>query len=275
MAQTSSLSNREREVVNLLLQGKSNKMMASALGISERTVEFHLKNIYAKFQVSTRIELILKLGSSTGPAENGRLGISTVARREENAENRDTPQPGTGRAPSFKTTVSMTGGEIEMKDLLVTRQAIVGVITAFLTGFVWISVFQHFGHMSFEAIQPWIAPLAVTLAAIGLSVGLAGRRRGNSPARVFLSTAVGTGLGAFAMIPLMGLVVYPLGKLAEGLGLINRSAISTDVTSALVIAGMIVLWLISGAAIGLILLFVTFKKPGQVKLPRPASEHGL
>lgn len=42
MAQISPLSNREREVVQLLLEGKSNKLIALALGISDRTVEFHL-----------------------------------------------------------------------------------------------------------------------------------------------------------------------------------------------------------------------------------------
>lgn len=59
------LSKRERDVVNLLLEGKSNKLIAHALGITERTVEFHLKNIYAKHQVSSRMELALKLRKST------------------------------------------------------------------------------------------------------------------------------------------------------------------------------------------------------------------
>lgn len=52
MAQHNLLSNREQEVVQLLLQGKSNKLIASSLGISESTVEFHLKNIYNKHQVT-------------------------------------------------------------------------------------------------------------------------------------------------------------------------------------------------------------------------------
>jgi LuxR family maltose regulon positive regulatory protein len=58
------LSKREKEVVQLVLQGKSNKQIALALNISVRTVEFHLKNIYAKLQVSSRIELILRLGQT-------------------------------------------------------------------------------------------------------------------------------------------------------------------------------------------------------------------
>ena len=58
------LSNREREVVKLLLEGKSNKLIASALHITQNTVEFHLKNIYTKNQVNSRTELIIKLGNS-------------------------------------------------------------------------------------------------------------------------------------------------------------------------------------------------------------------
>ena len=89
MTQLNKLSNREREVAELLLQGKSNKLIASSLGISVRTVEFHLKNIYAKFQVSSRIELILKLGNATGKFETEKLGYSTVDGSRESIENRD------------------------------------------------------------------------------------------------------------------------------------------------------------------------------------------
>lgn len=60
------LSRRENEVLGLLLQGKSNKQIALSLGVSQHTVEFHLKNIYAKLQVNSRIELILKLGEVAG-----------------------------------------------------------------------------------------------------------------------------------------------------------------------------------------------------------------
>lgn len=81
-----SLSRREKEVIPLLLQGKSNKQIAVLLGVSERTVEFHLKNIYAKLQVTSRVELILKLGKAIGGlAEN--QGESTVEIQDKNHHN--------------------------------------------------------------------------------------------------------------------------------------------------------------------------------------------
>jgi len=55
---------REKEVIGLLLQGKSNKQIALALDISKSTVEFHLKNIYLKLRVSSRTEAILNLSTS-------------------------------------------------------------------------------------------------------------------------------------------------------------------------------------------------------------------
>lgn len=71
------LSRREKEVISLLVQGKSNKQIAFTLGVSERTIEFHLKNIYAKLQVTSRVELILALGKATGIFSE-KLGQTTV-----------------------------------------------------------------------------------------------------------------------------------------------------------------------------------------------------
>lgn len=66
MKQGNQLSRREEEVAELLLQGKSNKQIALALNITERTVEFHLQNIYAKLDVDSRVEAILKLRKTAG-----------------------------------------------------------------------------------------------------------------------------------------------------------------------------------------------------------------
>lgn len=75
-----SFSGREKEVVNLLLQGRGNKQIALELGIANRTVEFHLSNIYAKLGVNTRAEAILKLTSARLRESTGGLWVdSTVA----------------------------------------------------------------------------------------------------------------------------------------------------------------------------------------------------
>ena len=115
MAQVIQLSEREKEVVGLLLQGKSNKQIASTLGISDRTVEFHLTNVYAKLQVNSRIELILNLGDSTGNVLIEKLGISTVDRTGKTTENRDKRDAPMDRAASFRDTVSIIGKEPGMK----------------------------------------------------------------------------------------------------------------------------------------------------------------
>ncbi|MES2660385.1 MAG: response regulator transcription factor [Verrucomicrobiota bacterium] len=52
------LSDREREIVKLLVLGEANKQIASALGITEETVKSHVKNILAKLQVRDRTEAV-------------------------------------------------------------------------------------------------------------------------------------------------------------------------------------------------------------------------
>lgn len=54
----SPLSPREKDVLNLLLEAKTNKEIAQELSISEYTVKTHVKNIYAKYDVTSRAELI-------------------------------------------------------------------------------------------------------------------------------------------------------------------------------------------------------------------------
>lgn len=53
----SMLTEREREVVHLLLQGNSAKAIARALAISPDTARNHLKRIYPKLDVSSQAEL--------------------------------------------------------------------------------------------------------------------------------------------------------------------------------------------------------------------------
>lgn len=57
--ENSSLTEREREVLEQLCKGKSYKMVADALFISHDTVRHHIKNIYKKLQVHSVSEAIL------------------------------------------------------------------------------------------------------------------------------------------------------------------------------------------------------------------------
>jgi DNA-binding CsgD family transcriptional regulator len=52
-----NITNREFQIIDLVLSGLSNKIIAEKLGISERTVETHRLNVYAKIGISDRIEL--------------------------------------------------------------------------------------------------------------------------------------------------------------------------------------------------------------------------
>ncbi len=53
-----SLTARELEVLRLLARGMRNKEIAARLFVSERTVNFHLANIYQKLNVSGRTEAL-------------------------------------------------------------------------------------------------------------------------------------------------------------------------------------------------------------------------
>lgn len=113
MTLLSDLTPREQEVTQLILEGKSNKEIASSLFVSERTVEFHLQNIYNKFQVKSRIELVLKLRAST------------VADVPEIAENRSEPES-SGWVAASKATISKISKEFKMENTLDGTGSITG-----------------------------------------------------------------------------------------------------------------------------------------------------
>lgn len=53
----STLTSRERQVMELVLTGKFNKVIADELNISMRTVEVHRANLFDKMKVKTAVEL--------------------------------------------------------------------------------------------------------------------------------------------------------------------------------------------------------------------------
>jgi NarL family two-component system response regulator LiaR len=56
---TPSLTERELEVIKALSQGMSNKEIALALGISEKTVRNHTSNIYNKLHIFDRTQAVI------------------------------------------------------------------------------------------------------------------------------------------------------------------------------------------------------------------------
>lgn len=54
------LTDREREILHLLVEARTQKQIALALGVSAHTVDTHLRNIYAKLHVHSRSGAVAK-----------------------------------------------------------------------------------------------------------------------------------------------------------------------------------------------------------------------
>ena len=50
------LTDRETQILEMVCQGKGNRMIAQRLGLSEGTIKSHLRNLYRKLKVQTRAE---------------------------------------------------------------------------------------------------------------------------------------------------------------------------------------------------------------------------
>lgn len=55
------ISPREQQIIDKILEGLPNKLIADQLFISERTVKFHCTNIYRKLKIYNRTTLMMKM----------------------------------------------------------------------------------------------------------------------------------------------------------------------------------------------------------------------
>ena len=72
---TSTLSNRQRDILRLLVKGQDNRAIAASLGLSVKTIENHLTRLYRQLKVQSRLEAVSyvrdhpELVAQTGPLD--------------------------------------------------------------------------------------------------------------------------------------------------------------------------------------------------------------
>lgn len=64
-----TLSRKERQILESLAKGMTNKELATELGISTNTVKFHLSNLYEKLSVRNRAQAIAFFYSARAPGQ--------------------------------------------------------------------------------------------------------------------------------------------------------------------------------------------------------------
>lgn len=103
------LSNRETEVAELVSKGLSNKEVANQLFVTEKTVKFHLTNIYKKMNVRSRAQLIVWCMPHLDFAEPQAQAPAAIEAAPQNPTENTSAMP-TGHSPVGAPT-HLIGGQ--------------------------------------------------------------------------------------------------------------------------------------------------------------------
>jgi LuxR family maltose regulon positive regulatory protein len=88
---TEPMSDREKEILQLIAAGSTNTLIASTLAISENTVKWHVKNIFSKLAVGNRTSAVAVARQMQLLQSDARRAATTPATRRQT--------DGTGRIP--------------------------------------------------------------------------------------------------------------------------------------------------------------------------------
>ncbi|MET7511334.1 helix-turn-helix domain-containing protein [Streptomyces albidoflavus] len=105
-----TLTRREREVLLLLPEGETNRMLGRRLGIADRTVKAHLTNIKRKLRVESRVQLALIAHAVAG----GALPLGAMP-EEPMATGNGSPQDGVARPEGPAAPASAYRGRRERR----------------------------------------------------------------------------------------------------------------------------------------------------------------
>ena len=92
------LSGREDQIARLYVDGLSYKEIARDLEISPATVRTHLNTIYRKLEVSSRIELLHRLGGN-GTVETPPARVKKPSKAKSHSPRRWTISPISAKSP--------------------------------------------------------------------------------------------------------------------------------------------------------------------------------
>ena len=77
---TRPITRAEREVAELVAVGASNPEIARSLGVSRHTVESHLKHLFVKLGLTSRVQLAVLMVRAAHPSAEGSRSFSPLHR---------------------------------------------------------------------------------------------------------------------------------------------------------------------------------------------------